>query len=393
MSRILCTYVTRRIDSNLLMAGTVFQGLKDAGYCADMVFCGPKEVCEIFANRYAGLFHSTTYIEMRPSIGGMLGKINRRLALLGNFMTEYVEDAIIRPYSTKLVFECVEGEYEAVLSFVPIFASARLGLDVAKKCLKGVRLIQFWTDPLALGGCENAKSVPKRRMLHLLEERRALSYADDVVFCYPLLMELEKTAHPEYGGKMRWSDVGYIRHERDDYVPHNEKVTIGLFGAYQRKVRNIKPLLSAMAAFPEVKFILRGDSDIEINSSDYPNLDVKSGRISVEEVEELEARCDILISLSGRYTVMPPGKTFYYASYNKPIIAIIDGPRADFMLEYLVGLGRYVCCRNEETSIKNGIKNAIESLVNFKRVIPDRMQLATIAKNLVEGLTKENNNV
>ena len=385
MCRILCTYVTRRIDSNLLMAGTVFQGLKDAGYCADMVFCGPKAVCEIFANRYAGLFHSTTYIEMRPSLGGVLGKINRRLALLGNFMTEYVEDAIIRPYSKKRVCGCVDGEYEAVLSFVPIFASARLGFDVAKKCLKGVRLVQFWTDPLALGGCENVKSVPKRRMLHLFEERRALSYADDVVFCYPLLMELEKAAHPEYGGKMRWSDVGYIRHERDDYVPHNEKVTIGLFGAYQRKVRNIEPLLSAMAAFPDVKFILRGDSDIEIDASCYPNLDVKAGRIPVKEVEELEARCDILISLSGRYTVMPPGKTFYYASYNKPIVAIVDGPQADFMLEYLNGLGRYVCCRNDETSIVNGLQSAIKSLSDFRCAIPPRMNLATIARNLLSN--------
>ena len=385
MCRILCTYVTRRIDSNLLMAGTVFQGLKDAGYCTDMVFCGPKEICEIFAKRYAGLFHSTTYIEMKSSLWGLLGKINRRLSLLGNFLTEYVADAIIRPYSIKRVCGCVDGEYEAVLSFVPIFASARLGFDVAKKCLKGGRLIQFWTDPLALGGCENANSVPKRRMLHLLEERRALAYADDVVFCYPLLMELEKAAHPEYGGKMRWSDVGFIKHERDDYVPHNEKVTIGLFGAYQRKVRNIEPLLSAMAAFPDVKFILRGDSDIEINSSDYPNLDVKSGRISVEEVEELEAQCDILISLSGRYTVMPPGKTFYYASYNKPIVAIVDGPQADFMLEYLNGLERYVCCRNEKMSIVNGLKSAIKSIADFKREIPPRMKLATIARNLVSN--------
>lgn len=383
MQRVLCTYVTRRIDSNLLMAGTIFQGLKDAGYHTDMIFCGTKDVCEIFSKRYSGLFNSVKYIEIKPLCVGSLTRKGRRLALLSNFWTEYVKDAFCRPYSIREVRNLVDGKYDVVLSFVPIFASARLGFDVAKKCLKDVRLVQFWTDPLALGGCKDAKSIPKRRILHLLEERRALAYADDVVFCYPLLMELEQAAHPKYAGKMRWSDVGYIKHERDDFVPRNKIVTVGLFGAYQRKVRNIEPLLSVMASFPDVKFVIRGDADFEIDAARYPNLDVKTGRIPVEEVEALEAQCDILISLSGRYTVMPPGKTFYYASYNKPILAIVDGPRADFMLEYLNGLGRYVCCRNDAHSLAEGLRRAIKSLANYEREIPVRMQLASIARNLV----------
>ena len=143
-----------------------------------------------------------------------------------------------------------------------------------------------------------------------------------------------------------------------------------------------------MASFPEVKFVIRGDSDFEIDAARYPNLDVKAGRIPVEEVEALEAECDILISLSGRYTVMPPGKTFYYASYNKPILVIVDGPRADFMLEYLNGLGRYVCCRNDAHSLADGLRRAIKALPTYEREIPVRMKLASIARNLVTNPNK-----
>ena len=385
MQRVLCTYVTRRIDSNLLMAGTVFQGLKDAGYHTDMIFCGTKDVCEIFSKRYGGLFNSVKYLEITPSCLGAWIRKDRRLALLSNFWTEYVKDAVCRPYSIRDVRNLVNGEYDVVLSFVPIFASARLGFDVVKKCLKGVRLVQFWTDPLALGGCKDAKSIPKRRILHLLEERRALAYADDVVFCYPLLMELETAAHPKYARKMRWSDVGYIKHERDDFVPRNKNVTVGLFGAYQRKVRNIEPLLSVMASFPDVRFVIRGDSDFEIDAARYPNLDVKTGRIPVEEVEALEAQCDILISLSGRYTVMPPGKTFYYASYNKPLVFIVDGPRAEYMEQHFSRLCRYICCANEKSAIEAGLRDAVTALDGFKKVIPMRMHLDTIAHRIING--------
>ena len=64
MQRVLCTYLTRRVDSNLLMAGTVFQGLKDAGYISDMIFCGAKDVCRVFNTRYSGLFNSIKYIDI-----------------------------------------------------------------------------------------------------------------------------------------------------------------------------------------------------------------------------------------------------------------------------------------------------------------------------------------
>ena len=104
---------------------------------------------------------------------------------------------------------------------------------------------------------------------------------------------MEQKLHPAFAKKMTWSDVSYI--ERSP-IPHvqNNQISVGLFGAYQKRVRNITPLLNTLHYFPEIKFILRGDSDISIDPAHYPNLDIETGRRPAEEIEILENKCDIL---------------------------------------------------------------------------------------------------
>jgi hypothetical protein len=272
-----------------------------------------------------------------------------------------------------------------VLSFVPPYVSGRLGADVCSICREKyqIELIQFWTDPLSVGGISRVSDIPLRRMIHVYDEYRLLKVADKVVFNFPLLYDLERELHPRFAHKMSWTDVGYVEHETDEYIPRNERITVGLFGAYQKKVRNIEPFLAAVKKLPNLKFVLRGDSDVVVNPASYPNLDVKSGRQPVSEIEALEANCDILISLNAHSGMMPPGKTFYYASYAKPIVYIADGERQDYLMEYMEGLGRYVVCRNNVDSIVKGIKQAVAILTGFQRNIPERMRLDVIARKIV----------
>ena len=44
---VLCTYITRQIDSNLFMSSTVFNGLQQAGYDVDIFFIGYREVVDV----------------------------------------------------------------------------------------------------------------------------------------------------------------------------------------------------------------------------------------------------------------------------------------------------------------------------------------------------------
>ena len=383
--RVLCVYATRQVDSNLMMASTVFAGLQKCGYHVDALFCGTETVCGVFRNKYARYFEHVEYLTLASSFWGRLLGRSSWTKLFHSFFLHFFIDMVWRPYTLKTLKGLVKDKYEVVLSFVPPVLSSRLGRDVVYRCLGGeTRLVQFWTDPLSIGGCSDISEIPMRRRLHVLDERRILSFADKIVFCYPLLCEMEQRLHPMYADKMTWSDVGYIEHERDNYKPDNSQVTIGLFGAYQRKVRNIAPFLNAISNMPNVCFIIRGDSDVVIDSTKYPNLDVRPGRCPVDEIERLEQECDVLVSLCGRYTVMPPGKTFYMANYHKPILFIADGPRKEYMIDYLNGLGRYICCNNTVDSIESGLRLAIACTKDFKLEMPIRMRLDVIARKIIE---------
>ncbi len=385
--RILCTYATRQVDSNLFMAGTIFKGLNLCGYKVNMVFCGPDGVYETFYGRYAECFGNVWHLPLPDSYIARFCNGKACLRLFYSFLRHFVLDVICRPYSrNKLRRLLAEGdEYDCVLSFVPPYVSGSLGVDVqaiyGKK--SKVELIQFWTDPLSIGGISRISDIPLRRMAHVFAEYRLLKVADRVIFNFPLLCELEKELHPRFACKMEWTDVGYVEHEADDFVPNNSRVRVGLFGAYQRKVRNIEPFLEAVRKLPDFDFVLRGDSDVVVDSATYPNLDVKPGRQPVAGIEVLEANCDILVSLNAHSGIMPPGKTFYYASYAKPIVYIADGEMQDYLMEYMVGLGRYIVCRNNSDSIVDGIKRAVASMADFQCSIPDRMRLDVIARKIV----------
>ena len=384
---ILCTYATRQIDSNLFMSGTVFNGLLMCGYDVDMIFCGSNEVFEIFRIKYARYFNNLWHLPLPDSHIARFCKAKARLRLLYLFLRHFVLDVVWRPYSYNNLRRILgkREEYDCVLSFVPPYLSGRLGIDACRICREksNVELVQFWTDPLSVAGLSRVADVPLRRIAHVYAEYRLLKCADKVVFNFPLLCDLEKEFHPRYAKKMTWTDVGYIEHEKDNYIPHNKRVRIGLFGAYQRKVRNIGPFLEAVKALPDLDFVLRGDSDVVVDSAVYPNLDVKPGRQSVSEIESLEAECDILVSLNAHRGTMPPGKTFYYASYAKPIVYIADGERQAYLMEYMAGLGRYVVCCNNVDSIVDGIRRAVASLAGFQRNIPERMRLDIIARRVV----------
>lgn len=110
------------------------------------------------------------------------------------------------------------------------------------------------------------------------------------------------------------------------------------------------------------------------------------GRRPLSEIESLENECDILLSLSGKSGIThPAGKTFYYASYPKPIIHIGDGVNSGFFKEYISGFeDRFVYCDNNANNISDAIKTAVSSLPTFKLKIPQRMNAAVIAKKIIE---------
>lgn len=383
---ILCVYATRQIDSNLFMASTIFSGLKQAGYQVDIVFMGYREVIDIFKERYGHCFNEIYEVTIKK--GWIVRYLKSdRSKLLYSFYLHFCKDAFVRPYDKRTIRNTFKVHYDRIVSFIPSPVSGLFASDICESNgLADVPLVQFWTDPLSLGRCDSIADIPYSRFMHLYLERKILSKADKVFFGYKLLCETEQMLHPQFASKMGWTHISYVEHLLNTKQSHNEKVTIGLFGAYQRKVRNIEPLLGAIVRFPDVQFIIRGDADFEINASSYPNLDVEPGRKPADEIEQLETRCDILLSLAGLSGVtQPAGKTFYYANYNKPIVHIGDGANKEYFANYLRSFSnRWIICENNSDSIIQGIREAIELLPSFKLRIPDCMNPAVIARGIIE---------
>lgn len=383
---VLCTYVTRQIDSNLFMSSTIFNGLFLSGYSVDILFIGYREVIDVFKQKYGHYFNKIFEVEINK--GFLTTWCNSDKAkIIYSYYRNFVMDAFIRPYSLGKVKCMVTKEYDVVLSFVPPAVSGLMAKDLKNIAnLKSARFIQFWTDPLSLGRCDSIDEIPKSRFLHYWLEKRILKYCNKAVFAYPLLAETEKKLHPYYANKITWSDISYVEHPFDKGKPNNNQVRIGCFGAYQRRVRNIKPFLDVLKYFPDVSFVIRGDSDFTIEKSSYHNLDIEYGRRSANEIEQMEAECDILISISGLSGVThPSGKTFYYANYDKPIIHIGDGKNNIFFKKYIEGFEeRWIVCDNNMESIREAINKAIDVLPTFKLNIPLRMKPNVIAKKIIE---------
>lgn len=385
MRKILCVYASRQIDSNLFMSSTIFNGLHLCGFHVDMVFAGYKSVCDIFSNRYSRYFNKVSYFTIKESKIKRLCDKSEILKLLYSFLTHFVKDLFFLPYNLRKINFSENEKYDIILSFIPPALSGIWARKIKKTgCLKNIPLIQFWTDPLSLGRCNDISEIPYYRFIHKIVERRLLGYSDKTVFCYPLLCEMEKKLHPMYAGKMTWSDVGYVEHNSYSDNKNNNRIKIGLFGNYQSKVRNIFPLLEAINSFPQIQFIIRGDSDVHIDVSRYPNLDLIEGRRPISEIEEMEASCDILLCLGGKSGVThPAGKVFYYANYPKPIVYIGDGVHNEFFKRYLSSFNRYIICDNKTESIIKGIQSAISTLSSFVLKIDNRLEPSTIASKIV----------
>lgn len=171
MEKILCVYVTRQVDSNLMMASTVFRGLNEAGYVADMVFVGSTDAIAEFKCRYESYFRRVYYRSIcKPLKNNMLYRIS---PLLYSYVRHFILDAVCLP-GVKWLMELKANKYDKILSFIPPVISGRYALKIKECFMAEVPLVQFWTDPLSLGRCNDIDEIPKSRCIHKLLEHRLL---------------------------------------------------------------------------------------------------------------------------------------------------------------------------------------------------------------------------
>lgn len=171
MERVLCVYATRQVDSNLMMASTVFRGMREAGYDVDMVFIGSTDAIDEFKSRYAKYFNGVFYRHISRPLKEI--SLYRKSPLLYSYLRSFLLDGFVK-LNVGWLRDKITRRYDRILSFIPPVISGRYALKIKEMFLKETPLIQFWTDPLSLGRLDDVNEIPKSRGLHKLLETNLL---------------------------------------------------------------------------------------------------------------------------------------------------------------------------------------------------------------------------
>ncbi|MBP2657623.1 MAG: hypothetical protein H6Q69_655 [Firmicutes bacterium] len=268
-------------------------------------------------------------------------------------------------------------EYDLVISTSDPKTSHIYVNKLIKQGLKYNVWIQHWGDPLSLD-VTNKTIYP--RVFIKNKERQIISCANKIVYVSPLTKKMQCKMFPEYAERMLFIPLPYYKEKIYD-TNSNIKITLGYFGDYNTKTRNIIPLYDFCVMNNQYNLIIAGSSNIELAETD--NVKVLP-RISQEKVDELEAKCDILVCICNKFGTQIPGKIYYYSATNKPILVLLDGDFRDEIEAYLASYSRFNICDNCLDSINSKIAEMI--VANATYASCKEFSPKEIAKTLLDSI-------
>ena len=240
--------------------------------------------------------------------------------------------------------------------------------------------IQYWGDPFAID-VNNKKLIP--RFLIRKEEEKLISGADAIVYVSPLTLEKQKEIYKEYSNKMYFLPIPY----KEELISKNlisSEVTLGYFGDFYSRNRNILPLYQALEKCTDVKLIICGNSDIKLDSTS--NIKVNT-RMNLKDMRKIESEVNALVCVCNKSGTQIPGKIYHYSATNKPIIVILDGENTTQIRKYLEKYDRYIICENNIESIIKLIN--YDTLTKRKFLPCKELEASYIAKKLLEIINVE----
>lgn len=240
------------------------------------------------------------------------------------------------------------------------------------------RWIQYWGDPML-------HDITRKRgwkdNLVKYHEKKLLEKADKVVYASPLTLKVQKETFPQYASKMDYANqVCAILSKNIELKVNNGKLTVGYFGAYKSDVRNILPLYNA-AKVGSFNLYICGHSDLNLKST--TNIQVH-GAVSYKEAINMEEKCDILVCICNSKGTQIPGKIYYCAGYNKPIIIVLDGEYKKELKEYFETFNRYILCENNEDSILKAFTEAKAQIGKQQYIINEQLTPEYMAYKILQ---------
>lgn len=238
------------------------------------------------------------------------------------------------------------------------------------------RWIQYWGDPMYL----DISTRPFFPWRLKREESRIINLADEVIYVSPLTYEAQKRLYPELAHKMRFVPLAYIEPKFYFERKSNGLPIVGYYGFYLSKVRDIQPLYEATKRHCfRLRIVGTGDIDLKTNEL----VEIR-GRVSYEEVCRLEEDTDILACVCNHKSTQIPGKIYYYAATNRPVLVILDGFK-DEIRRFLEPFHRFVFCNNDAEDIARAVREISECKADVVDQPLQEFSAANIAAIVLES--------
>lgn len=270
---------------------------------------------------------------------------------------------------------CHLSKYEYVISSSDP-KSAHL---IVRRLLKGAKSkplwIQYWGDPFFSDVTQKSGKISGFRRYKA--EKKLLSKADKVVYTTKLTLEAQKDRYKKYASKMSYAVQATVPYQ--DWIPVRDdgKITVGYFGNYSSKYRNLEPLVNAVAN-TDIELILCGEGDgINITGDNVRLI----GRCGYNEAVSMESKVNIIVCVCNKGGTQIPGKIFYSAGHDKPVVVVVDGENKEQLKTIFSEYGRFIICDNSKEEIKKALDNAKDAL---KYLEEDKGRHYPIPENLTE---------
>lgn len=275
--------------------------------------------------------------------------------------------------------------YDYVISTSDPKSSHLFVKKMIKNGLNYGKWIQHWGDPLASDITYNG-IYPM--FIRKIVEKGIIDSADKIIYVSPFTLEEQRNSYKSLNKKMEFIPLPCEKREETlSKEKHDEKrvLKIAYLGDYNSSIRNIKPLYNVCKENSKYKLIIAGNTDITLSST--KNIEIFP-RLKAKDIEEIEKKSDILVSICNLKGSQIPGKIYYESSTDKDILVALDGEYKERLHKYLSAYNRFECCENTEKSLGKKLEEIYERIVSFdkmkKHMIPSQLLPINVAKKIIE---------
>lgn len=262
--------------------------------------------------------------------------------------------------------------YDLVVSNSSPEASHKLVIDLLKKKhIKCKRWVQIWEDPwyydLYGGHLESDRE----------EEHQLLKSANEIYYVSPLTLMYQKQHYSDCAHKMKCVPLPFLEYSNKTGNGDVVKDSFGYFGDYYSYTRNLKPFYEALLQSGYSGHIF-GDTDLALKANDKIEI---SGRVTLDVLEKVQDKTEVLVHLSNLKGGQIPGKIFHYSATDKPILFILDGTKEEIVAlrEFFGKYDRYYFCENNKEQI----------LLTMKRIITEDRRFEPVNDFKPENVVKK----